>query len=275
MRFGVHMPLRGGLLEAFEGASRLGCETIQVFSRNPRTWKEQSMSIALAMEASSKRKNLELHPLILHSIYLTNLSSEDESVYIKSKESLNSDICKAILLNAEYLVVHIRMGKNPVKNIAKIISAIDNALDKSNNINILLENTSRADPDRLYWDFIKDIFKGSRHSSQLGLCLDTCHAYASGIKLSNKDGWNELLRIIDKKLGLERLKLIHANDCLSELGSGWDRHQHIGKGRIGIEGFRIMVNHPLLHHLPVILETPKRTPQDDRRNLKIIRSLVK
>ncbi len=270
------MPMKGGLVAALSGASQMGCDCLQIFSRNPRIWKDQPIGRKEAAAAVRERRRLKLRPFVLHSIYLSNISSEDSLIHRKSTDSLAADLARAQLLEADYLVVHIRMGENLELRASQAVSAIDGALAKvpGNRTGILLENTARADPGRIFWDFIGSIFRKSRFSQYLGICLDTCHAYASGFDLSKKSGLNELLALVERSAGPGRLRLIHANDCRTALGSGGDRHAHIGEGNIGLRGFGNIVNHPALSALPVIIETPKKTPEDDPRNLKVLRGLV-
>jgi deoxyribonuclease-4 len=268
--------MKGGLVAALSGASQMGCDCLQIFSRNPRIWKDQPIGRKEAAAAVRERRRLKLRPFVLHSIYLSNISSEDSLIHRKSTDSLAADMARAQLLEADYLVVHIRMGENLELRAARAVSAIDESFAQvpGNKAMLLLENTAKADPDKIFWNFIRSIFKASRFPQHLGLCLDTCHAYASGFDLSKKSGLNKLLALIERSVGLRKLGLIHANDCRTALGSGWDRHTHIGEGNIGLRGFGNIVNHPSLSHLPVIIETPKKTPEDDPRNLKVLRGLV-
>lgn len=270
------MPLKGGIIKALTDArNELNCDTVQIFSKNPRGWKPAYADHATTAEVKIALNMHKISPLVLHSIYLINLASSNEEIYEKSVKALTEDVLRAETLGAQFLVTHVGSGEKE-EAINRLLDAIDRAYTETDvrNTILLLENSSGAGKHVGELEFIGKVIEKSKWSKNLGLCFDTAHAYARGFDLSNKKGWNECLKIIKNHVGMEKLYLIHANDCASALGSKIDRHKDIGKGGIGLEGFRIMLSLPELANLPVILETPKKSIEDDRRNLKVIRKLA-
>ncbi len=278
MRFGFHISISGGLSKVFKRAEIRGCETIQVFSRNPRGWRFEQLSND---DVESFRKGVEssgLFPIFLHLPYLPNIASRDSKFYKPSIESIITDLGRAELLGAQYLIIHIghRLDSTEEEAIESVIYGIEKAFQRiRNSVILLLENTAGQGTEIGYhFEQIRKIINGIEEKERVGVCLDTAHAFEAGYDLSNKDGLEMTIESFDESIGLKRLHLLHLNDSKTTLGSRKDRHWHIGEGFIGLEGFRRIVNHPLLSHLPGIMETPRRDTLEDLRNMEVIRSLV-
>ena len=277
MRLGVHVSIAGKIYEAVDRAKALNCECMQIFSRNPRGWQATKLDKADVEEFKKRRKEADITPLVVHIPYLINLASPEDRLYEKSIQAYLEDIRRADLLSAEYFVTHLgsHKGKGRDLGIDRFARALDKIIKELKpKVKILLENTSGSG-NWLGGDFedIAEIMTKSHQKDKLGLCFDTCHAYAAGYDIKNKKGLDETLKKIDKLIGINKLKLIHINDSKGDLGSHLDRHQHIGKGKIGRDGFKLILHHPKLRDLPYVLETPKEDIKSDPMNLKTVRSI--
>lgn len=210
--------------------------------------------------------------------YLPNIASFKSKFYKRSIRSIATDLKRAEHLGAQYLIIHIghRMESLEDQAIEAVSQGIDQAFEMvPNGVILLLENTAGQGTEIGYsFDQIKKIIEGVHDHQRMGVCLDTAHTFEAGHDLSNKDGLDRMLESFDQTVGLKRLHLLHLNDSKTPLGSRKDRHWHIGEGYIGLEGFRTLVNHPLLRHLPAIMETPRKDTVEDLKNMKVIRSLV-
>jgi deoxyribonuclease-4 len=278
MRFGFHISISGGFSKVVEKAEIRGCETIQFFSRNPRGWKYDSLDHDEAETFRTSIQSSNLSPLFLHLPYLPNVASKESKFYSRSIDSIVTDLERAEQLGAPYLIIHIghQMESSEDEAIEAVAWAINQAFDRvRNSIVLLLENTAGQGTEIGYeFGQIKKIIEGVEERDKIGICLDTAHAFEAGYDLSNKDGLDRILESFDQTVGLKRVHLLHLNDSKTPLGSRKDRHWHIGEGYIGLEGFRNLVNHPLLRHLPGIMETPRKDTVEDLKNMEVIRSLV-
>jgi deoxyribonuclease-4 len=278
MRFGFHISIAGGFSKIVERALLRGCETIQFFSRNPRGWKYSPLNKREVEQFRSSIRSSTLFPVFLHMPYLPNIASFKSKFYKRSIRSIATDLHRAELLGAQYLIIHIghRMESSEEEAIEAVSQGINQAFEKARNaILLLMENTAGQGTEIGYsFDQIKKIIEGVHEHERMGVCLDTAHTFEAGNDLSSKDGINRTLEKFDETIGLKRLHLLHLNDSKTPLGSRKDRHWHIGEGYIGLEGFRNLVNHPLLNHLPGIMETPRKDTVEDLKNMKVIRSLV-
>jgi len=278
MRFGFHISIAGGFSKIVERALLRGCETIQFFSRNPRGWKYSPLNKKEVEEFRSSVRSSTLFPVFLHMPYLPNIASFKSKFYKRSIRSIATDLHRAELLGAQYLIVHIghRMESPEDQAIEAVSQGIDQAFERvKNEVILLLENTAGQGTEiGSSFDQIKKIIEGVHDHQRMGVCLDTAHTFEAGYDLSNKDGIDRTLEKFDQTIRLKRLHLLHLNDSKTPLGSRKDRHWHIGEGYIGLEGFRNLVNHPLLNHLPGIMETPRKDTVEDLKNMKVIRSLV-
>jgi len=278
MRFGFHISIAGGFSKVVERARVRNCETIQFFSRNPRGWKYSPLN---KKEVKSFRSSLQppvLFPIFLHMPYLPNIASSKSTFYKRSIHSIATDLKRAEQLGAQYLIIHIghRMESSEDQAIEAVSQGIDQAFEKVRNAIILLvENTAGQGTEVGYtFDQIKKIIEGVHDHQRMGVCLDTAHTFEAGYDLSDKNEIDRTLEKFDQTIGLRRLHLLHLNDSKTPLGSRKDRHWHIGEGHIGLEGFRHLVNHPSLRHLPGIMETPRKDTVEDLKNMKVIRRLV-
>ncbi|OCL27141.1 endonuclease [Orenia metallireducens] len=278
MKFGVHTSIAGGIDQAVVRAAELDCGAFQIFSTNPRGWKAKEISDKEAQCFKDALIKYNLGTVVVHTPYLINLASPKEHIYDKSIKALIAGIKRADKIGAKYMVLHpgshtgagIDQG---IENIAKGLIRVITETDPE--VNILLENVAGA--GTAIGKSIKElerIIKEADNHKQLGICYDTCHGFAAGYDIREEEEVDILLEEIDSRIGLKRLGVIHANDSIGELGSNKDRHHHIGEGKIGLEGFRNLVNHPQLKDNAFILETPVDEQKNDQDNLTIIKSLV-
>jgi deoxyribonuclease IV len=278
MRFGFHISIAGGFSNVVERAKVRGCETIQLFSRNPRGWKYGPMD---EKEVEGFRTSIQasgLSPVFIHLPYLPNIASLESRFYKRSIDSIATDLERAEQLGASYLIIHIghRLDSSEDEAIETVSRGINQVFEKVKNpVILLMENTAGQGTEIGYgFDQIKKIIEGVEEDKRVGVCLDTAHSFEAGYDLSNQSGIESTLKAFDQTVGLKRLHLLHLNDSKTPLGSRKDRHWHIGEGYIGREGFRSLVNHPLLKHLSGIMETPRNDTVEDLKNMEVIRSLV-
>jgi len=278
MRFGFHISIAGGFSKIVERALVRGCETIQFFSRNPRGWEYSPLNKKEVKAFRSSIQSTTLFPIFLHMPYLPNIASFKSKFYKRSIQSIATDLQRAEQLGAQYLIIHIghRLESSEEEAIEAVSEGINRAFEKvKNSVTLLMENTAGQGTEIGYnFEQIKKIIEGVEENARLGVCLDTAHTFEAGYDLSNKEGLEKTLEQFDKTVGLKRLHLIHLNDSKTPLGSRKDRHWHIGEGHIGLEGFRYLINHPLLKHLPGIMETPRKDTVEDLKNMKVIKGLV-
>ena len=280
MLLGVHVSTEGKIYEAFDRASLLGCNTMQIFSRNPQRWREKFLEPRDTKEFRQRQEKSKIRPVFIHIPYLINLASPNPKLYEASIEAYNEDILEAQELKADYIVTHMGSHKETSEDagLKRLTEALNIILEdtKDCNIGILLENTAGSG-SWLGYKFIhqKLVIQGLKQKERVGLCIDTAHAYLAGYEISTKAGLENMLSEVDKLVGINLIKLIHLNDAKGKLGSLHDRHDHIGKGSIGLEGIKRIINHPKLKKLAFILETPKDSENADKINLAIVRGLRK
>lgn len=278
MRIGFHVSISGGFSLAAQRAHELGCTCMQIFSRNPRGWTIKPLEAADVAEFRKLRAQWDIGPVFVHTNYLINLASPKPDLYERSIEQFVVDLERTERLGAEFLVTHLgsASAKDPEWMIERVASAINMAMKlHPPTATILLENTAGEKGDVGYeLGQVREVIAQLRDSSCIGICYDTCHGFAAGYDIRTSDGVKHLAAEIEVTVGLKLLKGIHLNDCLKDFGSRVDRHWHIGEGKIGAEGFRAFLNHPAFQNIPMIMETPKETEEDDPRNLRKVRSLL-
>jgi len=278
MRFGFHISIAGGFSKVVERAEIRSCQTIQFFSRNPRGWKFGPLDETDVERFRSSIQSSSLFPIFLHLPYLPNIAFRESRFYERSIASIATDLDRAEQLGAQYLITHIghRAKSSEDEAIEAAAQAIHEAFERVKNpVTLLLENTAGQGSEIGYaFEQIKRILDRVHPEDRIGICLDTAHSFGAGYDLSSQDGIERTLESFDRTIGLKRLHLLHLNDSKTPLGSRKDRHWHIGEGYIGLDGFRYLVNHPLLAHLPGIMETPRSDTVEDLKNMEVIQSLV-
>jgi len=237
MRFGFHISIGGGFHRVAERARRLGCQTIQIFSHNPRQWKSNLFTEDEVKMFKRDIEKEEIRPIFVHMPYLPNLASPEENLYSKSVESLCQDLIRTEILAIPYLVIHLgsKGSSDEGEALARISRAINEVFVRvRNRVIILLENTAGQGTEVGYtFSQIKAISGQIEDKNRIGVCLDTAHAFEAGYDLSRAKGLEETIEDFDRSIGLEKLYLIHLNDSKTPLGSHVDRHWHIGEGYIG------------------------------------------
>ena len=273
-RVGVHTSIAGGISRSVERAVSLKCTTLQLFSHNPRQWRKSPILMDEARRFAELRERHDIRPAFIHASYLINLISHSDSVAEKSVELLSYELMNADILGVEYVVLHTgsARGKDVHEACCHAAKAINKALGtRRYRASLILENTAGERGDiTSSIEALARIIDESGSGRIAGICLDTCHAFSAGYDLTSPCGLERLLSEIKAHIGLEGLKLIHLNDSKRPLGSGVDRHEHIGKGHIGIRGFQNIFSNRSLSKVPIILETPKKNDGDDKRNLKMV-----
>lgn len=279
-RIGIHTSIAGGVETAAERAYRLGCNTFQVFSSSPRQWKPYSLTQSQCDIMSELRTKYNLKPLVIHASYLLNLAGG--TFYEKTIETFRAEVERAMALCAEYLVVHPGSfrGTSREEGLARAAHAIQRATEgldlNASGLVVLIENTAGAEYS-LGGSFeqVAALVEVLRDVVPVAACMDTCHIHVAGYDIVSAEGYGATLRQIEETIGLKNIPVWHCNDAKARFGSRLDRHQHIGKGTIGLEPFRRLLNDPRLAHAAFIAETPIDAPGDDGRNVEALKGLVR
>jgi deoxyribonuclease-4 len=273
----MHVSIAGTLDRAADRAKELELQTFQMFTRNPRGWKFKKLDEAEVQQFKRKVQSFQLTPVVSHMPYLPNLSSPKKLLYNKSLKSLIAELDRCDTLGIPYVVTHLgsHLGKGADVGLEKLVAAINEALSLSkSNVMLLLENTAGTKNSMgSSFEDLRKILGRVEKRSRIGICFDTAHAYAAGYDLRGPRAVDETIGKFDSVLGLKLLKVIHLNDSQAGLGSGRDRHEHIGMGYIGEEGFRALFKHQALEGLPFIMETPIDERRDDVGNIRKVREL--
>jgi len=275
MRLGFHLSIAGKLTRALEEARALGCQALQIFVQNPRSWREHRHPPEEVREFTSARRRLTIGSLVVHLSYLPNLAAADPVLYRRSRARLALELALARDLEADFLVAHPGHGEPRAASFRRVAAALAAAVRQMGGPPplVLLENTAGQGRE-LGWQPEQLAEICALSGVPLGICLDTAHAFGAGYDLRSAAGVQRLLAELARGPGLDRLKMLHLNDSRAPLGSRRDRHMHLGRGAIGLEGFRRFFSHPWLAWQCAIMETPRRHPLDDRHNLMVARSLV-
>jgi len=275
VRIGLHVSIAGGLARACARARALRCETIQLFTRSPRGWQAPPLDPEGAAAFRSGTGAAGIAPVFVHAPYLVNLAAADRGLAARSRRMLVEELDRAGAIGALGVVVHPGRSPDRAQGLARVTREVSRVIRHSRaGTLLLLENTAGARTDiGSRFEELAAVIAGVPNRDRLGVTLDTAHLFAAGYEVHTRAGLDATLRDFDATVGLGRLHLLHLNDSRFPLASGRDRHWHIGRGEIGLDGFRAVVNHPLLRHLPGILETPRAAATDDRRNLAALRRL--
>ena len=278
MKLGFHVSIAGGFRNVIGRAQQRQCETIQLFTRNPRAWKHKPLDTEDISIFKNDMKTSGIGPVFVHMPYLVNLATTDKTLGKRSLDSLITDLKRSAMIDAPFLIMHIGSAQNMNAGLKRMSHGINRALSRvSNNVTLLLENTTGSGAELGHtFEQLAAISDMVDAKERVGFCFDTCHVFAAGYDLRTTTAYQRTMKAFDRVLGLERLCVIHLNDAKKGLGSRVDRHEHIGKGTIGIDTFSFILNDPQLKGLPKIIETPKKKgPIDyDRMNLNRLRSLI-
>jgi deoxyribonuclease IV len=270
--FGAHCS--GGIKKALDSATAMGAEAVQLFVQSPRTWRFPNHDESDLEAFRTKREAAGL-PALVHSLYLVNLAAPDDAIYEKSVETMRATVDAACAIEAEAVIFHVgsHLGAGFETGLERVVPALQQVLDRCNERTwLLMENSAGAGGTiGRSVDELAVIFDALGGHERLGLCLDSCHLFVSGVDVTDATTWNAVLEDIDERIGLARLRALHANDAKAPIGSNRDRHDNIGDGLIG-DGLGVFLAHPRLQGLPVILEVPgadgKGPNADELRKLR-------
>ncbi len=281
MHLGAHMSIAGGVYNAVLDGQRATCDTIQIFTKSSNQWRAKPLSDDEVERFFTEQKNTGVTVACAHDSYLINLASPDNDMYQKSFEAFGIELERCHTLNVPHLVMHpgSHMGEGEEAGLKKIAGAFNRLFEKDpgNKTIVCLETTAGQGTNLGYrFEQLAQIIDMVEDKSRMGVCLDTCHIFAAGYPIQDEKDYRATMKQFDSILGLDRLKVMHFNDSKKGFGSRVDRHDHIGKGELGLEPFRHIMNDKRLAKIPKILETPKGDELlEDIENLKILRSLVK
>ena len=279
LRLGAHESIAGGLYRAFDRARSVGCEAVQIFVKSNRSWAVKPLTEEDVVRFKAKAQETGIQPVVGHASYLLNLATPDEALWAKSRDMLVVELERCEALGVPYLVLHpgSHVGAGEEAGLAQVAQALGevHAATPGFQAQILLETTAGQGTSLGHrFEHLAWLIEHTPGGARLGVCLDTCHVFGAGYELRTWAGYAATMETFDRTIGLERLKAVHLNDSKGDLGSRKDRHEHIGKGCIGLAGFRHLLNDPRLDGLPGLLETPKGEDlHEDRENLALLRSL--
>jgi len=277
LRIGFHISIHGSIDKSVNRAKELGCNTLQIFTRNPRQWYSTELHPETTQVFSDKVKSYGMAPVFAHMPYLPNLASPKDEVYEKSVKTLTAELERCRQLEIPYLVTHLgsHLGAGMQIGFTRLINGLNQALNNADrSVVILLENTAGGKNSMgSTLEDIQYIIEHLFYPERVGVCFDTGHAFAAGYDLRTQETVEITIKKIDDVIGFDRIKLVHLNDSKGDLNSRIDRHEHIGMGKIGEEGFRNILGSKL-GALPLILETPKDARRTDVDNLRKVKELA-
>lgn len=280
-RIGIHTSTAGGVANAAERAYRLGCNALQIFSSSPRQWKPYELARADCEEMVRLRERYDLRPLAIHANYLVNLAGGNSEFHAKSIVAFRGEVERALALGAEFLVLHPGSfrGSSREEGLRRVALAIEQAVEgldlAAGNLRVLIENTAGSEFS-LGGNFeqVAELLYLLAKFVPSGACIDTCHTHVAGYDIVSEEGLADTLDQLGRTVGLKNVYVWHCNDAKAARGSKLDRHQHIGKGSIGLKTFRRLLNDPRLAQAAFIAETPIDEPLDDLTNVNALKTLV-
>jgi len=280
-RIGIHLSTSGGVFKAAERANEIGANTFQIFSSSPRTWRPARIDAAHARQLHELRNEYDCTPMVIHTSYLMNFCSQSEDVRRKSIAGFRGEVERALALEAEYLVLHPGSWRGLTREVGLMLGT-ESIMEATRGFNlgdsdfrILIENTAGAEFSLGgSLEQVAELIERLRPVAPVGACLDTCHCHVAGYDIVSNHGYEETLHQIDSTIGLTNVSVWHMNDAKAARGSKLDRHEHIGKGTMGLEPFRRLLNDERFSHCAFIAETPLDEPDDDARNVRTLRGLA-
>ena len=277
-RIGLHAPIAGGLQNALLKARELDCDTVQIFSRNPRGWMARPLAAEEVERFHSVRAETQISPVVIHANYLINLAAADAGIREKSRASFREEIERGLLLGADYLVVHPGSAKgacesDALRTCAESLKIACDGLSLGS-FRILLENTAgQGECIGHRFEHLREMIEACPELN-LGVCFDTAHAFTAGYDIRDEDGLSATFEALENNVGMNNVLAVHFNDSKAGYNSRVDRHWHIGLGHIGAQALSRVARHPKLAHAAFLLETPQDETGDDARNLAALRSFI-
>ena len=280
LKLGAHESISGGLHQAFDRGESAGCESLQIWVKNSRQWSAPPLDDDAMQQFQEARQRTGIGPVIAHAAYLINIASPKPELYEKSIRSLTEEVERCEALDVPYLVLHpgSHTGAGVEAGLARVAEALGeiHTATPGYRTQILLETTAGQGTNLgAEFEHLAYLLNETAQGERLGICLDTCHVFTAGYELRTPEGYEETMTTFDRVIGLDRLRAIHLNDSKYPFDSRRDRHEHVGKGYLGEESFRHILNDARLNGLPGLLETPKsKDLHEDRENLAVLRALV-
>ena len=277
---GAHMSIAGGVDRAVERGARAGCQAIQIFTKSSNQWRAREIPREEIRRFRSGLESAGISAVVAHASYLINLASPDPALYGRSIEAFGAELDRCEMLGIPCLVVHpgSHKGAGERAGIERIAKGLDGLLRarRRQKVTVLLETTAgQGHCVGHRFEHLGKIMAAMRSARRVGVCVDTCHVFAAGYDIRSPGGYGAVIDDLDGAVGLDRVKAFHLNDSKKELHCRVDRHEHIGKGFIGVGAFRLLMNDPRFEDVPMVLETPKGADDaEDRENLALLRSLV-
>jgi deoxyribonuclease-4 len=283
-RIGFHVSIAGAVSKSVDNALKIGCSAFQIFTRNPRGWATKPMDREDVELFKSKLSNskIQQNSVAVHMPYLPNLSAPDGEIYKKSVNILTEEVYRCSMLDIPYLVIHFgsHLGKGAESGINQVVKACNYVFDNYRSsygritpVMILENSAGQKNSIGSKFEEIRLILDKLDHK-QIGVCLDTCHAFSCGYDLRTETQVDKVIDHFNKTIGLKELKLVHLNDSRGDIDSRLDRHEHIGLGKIGEAGVTALLTHTKIKNLPIIMETPINNIRGDPENLKVVMNLL-
>jgi len=278
---GAHMSIAGGVERAAERGRSVGCNTIQIFTKNNNQWNAKPLTDEQVEKFHRSQAETKITPIFAHDSYLINLATPQRENYQKSFNAFLDEMQRAERLGLPYLVMHpgAHLGAGESRGLKKVIDSFNRLHKKTPGYRlvVLLETTAGQGTGLGYrFEHLAEIIEGVEEPQRLGVCFDTCHVLAAGYDIRTPSGYRKVMREFDETVGLDRLRAFHLNDSKKPLGSRVDRHEHIGKGHVGLEAFRMILGSRRFRKVPMVLETPKGPDMaEDRVNLETLRRLAR
>ena len=278
---GAHMSVSGGLHRAFERGTSIGCRTMQLFTKNSNQWEGKPLEDEDIQKYKTAAAKSSIAPVVAHAAYLINLCAVTQVLLLKSRRALENELHRSETLGLLGLILHpgSHRGAGETAGLEGIAASINSVHQRTAGFRTLtiLETTAGQGTALGYrFEQLRDIIDLVADQSRMAVCIDTCHLFASGYPVDTEEGWEQTIQDLDAILGVGRVVAVHVNDSKRERGSRVDRHEQIGKGKIGETGFRMLMNDRRLAHLPKILETEKSEDMhEDVENMARLRSLLR
>jgi len=274
------MSISGGVDTAFDRGAQIGCDAMQIFTKNNNQWRAAPLKEDAVERYHRRQAETGITPVVAHASYLLNLATPDDALWRKSIEALLIELERCEVLYIPYLIIHpgSHMESGEDAGIARIAEALNVAHERLPDVQvkIALETTAGQGTNLGYrFEQLAAMIEGTEARDRLTVCYDTCHTLAAGYDFRTPEGYAEVFKQFDEVIGLDRLTVFHFNDSKKDMGSRIDRHAHIGEGEVGLDGFRHILNDPRFQETPMLLETPKsKDMHEDVENLARLRALI-